>query len=44
MRLPEDLKDYHPDERDSFQLIDPDTAVALLLVGIILGAMMGGWK
>lgn len=31
--LPEDLKNYHPSERDSFALFDDDSTAGLLLLG-----------
>lgn len=38
----DDLKHYRAEEPDAFQIITPDAAVVLLLVGVILGFFMGG--
>ena len=40
MNLPNDLKDYRA---DSFQMIPPDLAIILLIVGAVIGYVLGAF-
>ncbi len=45
MNLPSDLRNYHPsDDLGAFQIIEGDTAIVLLCVGIVLGFMAGAFS
>ena len=41
--LPEDLRDYRAPEGDGFQMVPPDVALVLLLVGLVLGYILGAF-
>ena len=41
MTLPSDLKDYRAPESDGFQIVPPDLAIALLILGTVLGYVLG---
>lgn len=41
MNLPHDLKDFHSENDDPFQLISPDLALVLFLAAGFLGYVLG---